>query len=129
MSPTNIYILQYIGTVLLKEYKLSETANDKPTMNIDDLILLLYHYWTRYTDHYAVEWERVQHALLILSIAYTSARPSTILQGRGKRDNDSLKYKDIQLFKVRNPQDRSKHIFIMMIRLRLMKGKRNKGVS
>jgi len=121
-------IMQFIGTDLREQYELEETSHDKPTMNVDDLLLLLYHHWALCTDHYAIERERIQHALLILFIVYTSARPGTIVEGGGYRNtNDCLKYKDIELFKVRDPEDTSKHILIMKIRLRLMKGKRNKG--
>ena len=120
-------ITQFIGTDLREQYELEETSDDKPTMNIDDLFLLLYHHWALCTDHYAIERERIQHALLILFIVYTSTRPGTIVEGGGyQNSNDCLKYKDIELFKVRDTEDASKHILIMNMRLRLMKGKRNK---
>lgn len=79
------------------------------------------------TDRYAIERERIQHALLILLMVYTTARPSTILPGNKSNSNDCIKDKDIELFKVRDPEDKSNHILVMKIRLRLMKGRRNKG--
>lgn len=60
-------------------------------------------------------------------MVYTTARPSTILPGNKSNSNDCIKYKDIELFKVRDPEDKSNHILVMKIRLRLMKGRRNKG--
>lgn len=118
---------QFIGVDLRVEYDLDETSDDKPTMNVDDLFLLLYHHWMLCTDRYAIERERIQHALLILLMVYTTARPSTILPGNKSNSNDCIKYKDIELFKVRDPEDKSNHILVMKIRLRLMKGRRNKG--
>ena len=32
------------------------------------------------TDYYPIEWQRVQHALLILLMAYTSARPGVLVE-------------------------------------------------
>lgn len=118
---------QFIGVDLRVEYDLDETLDDKPTMNVDALFLLLYHHWMLCTDRYAIERERIQHALLILLMVYTKARPSTILPGNKSNSNDCIKYKDIELFKVRDPEDKSNHILVMKIRLRLMKGRRNKG--
>lgn len=46
---------QFIGVDLRVEYDLDETSDDKPTMNVDDLFLLLYHHWMLCTDRYAIE--------------------------------------------------------------------------
>ncbi|KAI9770756.1 MAG: hypothetical protein M1840_003006 [Geoglossum simile] len=91
----------FISTVLRVEYDLSETAQVKPTMS---------------------------HALLILLMAYTSARPGALVEGSGYYNTgDCLKYKDIEIFKVRDPECPSRNILIMTVILRIMKGKRNKG--
>jgi len=114
--------------VLRVEYDLSETAQVKPTMSVDDLLQLLHHHWALCTDYYPVEQQRVQHALLILLMAYTSARPGALVEGSGYYNtNDCLKYKDIEIFKVRDPECPSRNILIMTVTLRIMKGKRYKG--
>ncbi len=98
-------------------------------MSVDDLLQLLHHHWALCTDYYAIERQRVQHALIILLMVYTSARPGALVEGNGYYDtNDCLKYKDIEIFKVRDPEMPSRNILIMMVTLRLMKGKRNKGL-
>jgi len=49
-------------------------------MNVDDLLLLLHHHWALSTDYYTIERERVQLALIILFMACTTARPSTLVK-------------------------------------------------
>ncbi|KAI9763720.1 MAG: hypothetical protein M1839_006318 [Geoglossum umbratile] len=118
----------FISTILRVEYDLSETAQVKPTMSVDDLLQLLHHFWALCTDYYPVERQRVQHALLILLMAYTSARPGALVEGSGYYNtNDCLKYKDIEIFEVRDSECPSRNILIMTVTLRIMKGKRNKG--
>ena len=98
-------------------------------MSVDDLLQLLHHHWALCTDYYSIERQRVQHALIILLMVYTSARPGTLVEGSGYYDTDDcLKYKDIEIFKVRDPEMPSRNILIMMVTLRLMKGRRNKGL-
>ena len=36
---------QFIGVDLRVKYDLDETSDDKPTMNVDDIFILLYHHW------------------------------------------------------------------------------------
>lgn len=58
---------------------------------------MLHYHWIVCTDYYPVERQRLQHTLLILLFASTSARPGTIIEGGGYYDeNDALKYKDIK---------------------------------
>ena len=60
----------------------------------------------------------------------TAARPGTIIEGGGYRqenESDSLKYKDIRLHLVKDPRNPTRRRLLMLIRLRLMKGYRNRG--
>lgn len=41
---------------------------------------------------------------------------------------DCLKYKDIQIFKVKG-QSQDDHVLLMIVTLRLMKGQRNKSLA
>jgi len=95
---------------------------------VDDLFVLLHYHWALSTAYYAVERERIQHAFVLIMVFSTTARPATLVEGGSYHDtNDCLKYKDVELFKIRDPDNHSRQIFLMRITLRLLKGKRNKG--
>ncbi|KAF7166244.1 hypothetical protein CNMCM5623_000001 [Aspergillus felis] len=60
----------------------------------------------------------------------TSARPGTLIESPGyMRCNDSLKWKDIELYMVKHPENPACQTLLMRVRHRLNKGKRNKGVA
>jgi hypothetical protein len=131
------------------EFEISELSSEKPVLCADDLLLSLQCHWAVSQDWFQTERQRIQLALLLLLIAYTAARPSTILEARhnvpeehaGPQHDkdflvslndadavpDSLKYKDIALYKMRDHGD-GEELFVMIITLRLMKGLRHKGV-
>lgn len=44
------------------------------------------------------------------------------------RSNDTLKWKDIELYMVKHPEDAKSQVLLMIVTHRLNKGKRNKGV-
>ncbi|MCJ1478742.1 hypothetical protein MMC13_007426 [Lambiella insularis] len=109
----------HIHSHLKEEHELSEISQFRATMNNDDAIC---------TDYYPTERQRLQHALLILLCAGTSARPGTLIEGGGYYDeNDALRYGDIKTHVVRNPEDPARKSVVMLITLRLMKGYRNRG--
>ena len=59
----------------------------------------------------------------------TTARPATLIEGCGYyNSNECLKYKDIEIFKVRDPTFPDQQVFLMKVTLRLMKGKRDAGL-
>ncbi|KAJ5284914.1 hypothetical protein N7524_000220 [Penicillium chrysogenum] len=61
-------------------------------------------------------------------MASTSARPRTLTLSTGyMRGNDALKWKDIELFIVKNPEDPGSQILLMKVQHRLNKGRRNEG--
>lgn len=97
-------------------------------MSVDDLYNLFTTFWCTSDHWYPTERERIQHALLLLLIVYTTARPSALLatDPYEKLDN-SLLYKDIRVFLVRDPQNPTKTLLLMLIKIRLNKGKRNVG--
>ena len=98
-------------------------------MNVDDFLLLLHHHWALSTDYYTIERERVQLALIILFMACTTTHPSTLVEGSGYYGtNDCLKYKDIEIFKIKDLGNPGYHVFLMRVKFHLMKGKRNKGL-
>jgi hypothetical protein len=88
--------------------------------------MLLHHHYAQCNVFFAHERERIQLVLFILLVMSTTARPSTLIEGCGY--NDSLKYKDIEVFKVWDPDAPSEQVLLMRIDLRLYKGRRNKGL-
>ena len=61
----------------------------------------------------------------------TTARPGTLVVSSGymRKGNDALKWKDIELFMVKHPEDPTCQTLLMRVRHRLNKGKRNQGVA
>ncbi|TQB71041.1 hypothetical protein MPDQ_007804 [Monascus purpureus] len=60
----------------------------------------------------------------------TSARPRTLVESEGyMRRPDSLKWKDIELYMVKHPENLACQTLLMRVKHRLNKGKRNKGVA
>jgi hypothetical protein len=61
---------------------------------------------------------------------YASARSGALVEGSSYHNSDDcLKYKDIEFYKVRDPENASRNILIMMMTLEIMKRKRNKDTS
>jgi hypothetical protein len=130
-------------------FTLSKIPKPKPVLGPDDLLVLLDHHWASCNDNYATERQRIQIAFLLLLVVYTTARPAAILETRrdttkedacSEEDSDflkskftvdaipdSLKYKDVKLFKIDDAEHPDEHIFIVIVTLRLMKGFRNNG--
>ncbi|KAK5110395.1 hypothetical protein LTR85_001273 [Meristemomyces frigidus] len=140
----------YTRAEISLEFELTQQRSDKRVMNIDDLLVLLHHHWAVCTAWFPTERQRVQLALLLLVIAYTGVRPCGVLEVPRTRtleeaedgDDpdfltsvrdpdarvDSLKYKDINMFKVKDPMSEREHVFLMIITSRLMKNNRHKGL-
>ena len=72
---------------------------------------------------------RHQHSTLRKMMTSISARPGILLEFSGyMRSNDALKWKDIELYMVKHPEDANCQVLLMRVKHRLNKGKRNKGV-
>ncbi|TGJ70084.1 hypothetical protein EYR41_006076 [Orbilia oligospora] len=133
--------LSYIRKVLKKKFNLEESTKDKPTANVDDLRVVLHHLWHFSNQHFAIERCRIQLAAVVLLICATSCRPGSLVEIREmEKDDDaaleskkkpkagdSLKYKDIELYLVRHPnQDLKGEVcLVMLLRNRLSKRSRN----
>lgn len=62
-------------------------------------------------------------------ITSTSARPGTLVESSGYiRVTNALKWKDIELYIVKHPDDPRGQVLLIKVTHRLNKGKRNKGV-
>lgn len=63
--------------------------------------MLLHHHYVLSTEYSAHEQERLQPGLFILLVMSTTARPAVIIKDSVYRGtNESLKYKDVELFQV-----------------------------
>jgi Protein of unknown function (DUF3435) len=70
----------------------------------------------------------VQFPLLLLMTAYTSSRPGALIKSSCVRgSNDALCYGDVVLRVLPNPEEPERHILVIEVTLRFMKGKRNKS--
>ena len=99
-------------------------------MNTDDFYGISVFNWTTCDDWYLTERDREQHWLTNLLCFATSARPGTVIEGGGYRqenDSDSIKYKDIVLHLVRDPRNSTRKRLVSLVQLRLKKGYRNRG--
>lgn len=53
----------------------------------------------------------------------TSARPGALIESSGYvHENDALKWKDIELFMVKHPEDPTSYVLLIKVRHRLNKG-------
>jgi hypothetical protein len=69
-------------------------------VNVDDLLTLSHYHWTRDANWFHTERQRVQLALLVLLIAYTSARPSAFLEMARKESLEEAKPGSAKAFRL-----------------------------
>jgi hypothetical protein len=113
---------------LIEAYELEETVSFKESMNCDDVLAILHHHWCLCADWYPDERQRVQHAMMILFCASTTARAGSIVESSGYYgQNDCIKYGDIRIYAVRDPDNPGHVMLLMLVMIRLLKGRRNMG--
>ena len=110
------------------EFDLSEESADKPTVDVDDVDKMLHCLWKNPKTIHATGREMVQHGLLINVLSYIGPRVSTILVTAGTKNKpNSVRYKDVELFIVRDKNDPSIARILMKLKLRFYKGHRGEG--
>ncbi len=113
---------------LIDEYELSEEGTFRQNMNSDDILSLYYFFWVIDDATYPLEGDRFQHWTMDLFCASTTARAGTVVESSCYYGhNDALRYGDIRLYAMRDPDNRQGVILGMHICLRLLKGRRNRG--
>ncbi|RHZ55164.1 uncharacterized protein CDV56_105607 [Aspergillus thermomutatus] len=118
-----------VCTTLTDEYELDLGAKTQPPVNIDDLLFSTYHLMAVTKVQFATVRCRHQHSTLRKMMTSTSARPGTLIESSGyMRSNDALKWKDIELYTVKHPDDPNCQVLLMRVKHRLNKGKRNRGI-
>lgn len=127
-------------SALVTDYGLDLYPREKPVLHVDDLHTLLFHHWALDTEVFPDERQRVQLAAIMLTAAYTAARPGSLVyvdthdqqRGRlGSTDGDvkepvkTLCYKHIALLLLRDDgQGRrgTRNTMVMEIDLTHVKG-------
>lgn len=96
-------------------------------MTVNDLYQVLHYHWIYDESVFAVERQRIQLALIMLMMVYTTSRPGTIVECSGYRgSNQALCYENITLRLVRDPSNPVQQVLIMEVQLTLYKGQREK---
>lgn len=115
-------------TTLSDEYELDMGAKTQPACSIDDLLFSTYHLLVACDVAFPTFRCQSQLSTLRKMMNSTSARPGTLVEPSGYMSDDALKWKDIELYMVKNPEDPKCQVLLMRISHRLNKVKGNKGV-
>lgn len=114
---------------LIPSYGLAETNKFRQNMSADDIFSLGHFFWVLDNSSYPNERLRVEHWVMIMFCASTTARGGTVVESScyfGR--NEAVEYGDVHLFAMRDPENPSEGIKLgMHVQLRLLKGKRNRG--
>jgi hypothetical protein len=111
--------------VLIDQFELKHTGRFRGVMNADDVINVLHYHWVLCNDYYP---EERQHAIMNIFCSSTTARAGTIVESSyyfGR--NEAVEYGDIELYTLRDNEYPGGVKLGMLIQLRLLKGRRNRG--
>lgn len=115
----------YSRITLIKDFNLDPILSPKESTNENDLHNLLIYLWTRDTHVYPVERQRIQQSFITLLIALTSVRPGALVESDSYIGTDeALRYRDVTLRLVRDPEILSQTVLLMEVTVTLWKGER-----
>ncbi|KAJ5120779.1 FluG domain protein [Penicillium bovifimosum] len=98
--------MKLVYTTLTDEYELNIGAKAQPLVNIDDLLFTVYHLLAFSNLSFPIFRYLFQLNTLRKMMTSISVRPGTLVESLGYiRHNDTLKYKDIELYIVKDPKD------------------------
>ncbi|KAJ5084902.1 hypothetical protein NUU61_009481 [Penicillium alfredii] len=118
-----------VNGTLSDQYEIELSAHEQPPFNIDDLLFTTYHLLVWCPITFPTVRSIFQLNTLRKMMTSTSARPGTLIESSGYlHENDALKWKDIELFMVKHPENPTSQMLLMRVRHRLNKGRRNEGV-
>ena len=122
-------VSQYVESVLIKNYNLGLLGKPKDAWGSDAIFELALHFWALNDDWYPTERDRVQHYLMNIFCACTTARAGSVVESSCYYGtNEAVTYGDVRLFVVRDPSNGPEAVKIGgHQKLRLLKGRRNKG--
>jgi hypothetical protein len=113
---------------LIDQFELKETGRFRGAVNADDVVSILYHHWVLSDDYFPEERQRVQLAIMNIFCSSTTARAGTVVESScyfGR--NEAVEYRDIELYALRDNEFPGGVKLGMLIQLRLLKGRRNRG--
>ena len=113
---------------LIDQFELKQTGRFRGVVNADDVLGILHHHWVLCNDYYPGERQRLQHAIMDIFCASTTARAGTVVESScyfGR--NEAVEYGDIELYIVRDNKFPGGVKLGMLVQLRLLKGRRNRG--
>ncbi|EGX47257.1 hypothetical protein AOL_s00091g1 [Orbilia oligospora ATCC 24927] len=115
-------VKEFIRVEMKNLHDLEESTDVKDVANADDMFLLLCHHWKQSETIFPIERCRIQLSLYILLACATGSRPSLFIDRE-----DCLKYKDLILSKVRDPNQPTGQKLLLMLDNRLQKGQKNES--
>jgi hypothetical protein len=107
---------RYIEGPLTEEYGLDNSETEKPLLEADDFVELLQYYWASDINVFPNERQRVQVAATPSLAAFTSSRPTTIL---------NLEYRDLDLY-VDKDRKTGRHVQKLGVRLTKTKSRQKR---
>jgi hypothetical protein len=113
--------------VLIGQFELKHTGRFRGAMNADNVVSVL-HRWVLCNDYYPEGRQRLQHAIMNIFCSSTTAGAGTIVESScyfGR--NEAVEYGDIELYALRDNEYPGGVKLGMLIQLRLLKGRRNRG--
>jgi hypothetical protein len=113
---------------LIDQFELKETGRFRGVVNADDVVGIQYHHWVLCDDYYPEERQRLQHVMMNIFCSSTTSRAGTIVESScyfGR--NEAVEYGDIELYALRDTEYPGGVKLGMLVQLRLLKGRRNRG--
>jgi hypothetical protein len=119
---------QFIMDILIDQFELEETGRFRAVPNANDVVAILYHHWVLNDDYFPEERQRLQLAIMDIFCASTTARAGTVFESSCYfGQNEAVEYRDIEIYAVRDDNYPGGVKLGMLIQLRLLKGRRNRG--
>ena len=121
------YGSQYLQTTFCQKFSLVRGTKQTYTVGHHTLLGMIHYHWTFDESLFTIERERVQLVTVLLFLAYTGARPGSILESgtTGIRGSgQAMLYRDLKL-KLLQPSDGSS-LLVLEVTIRLEKGKRTR---
>jgi Protein of unknown function (DUF3435) len=114
--------------ILIEQFELKQTGRFRGVMDADDFLAILHYHWVLCDDYYPEERQRLQHAVMDIFCSSTTAHAGTVVESSCNYGrNEAVEYRDIELYAVRHNEYPGDVKLGMLIQLRLLKGRRNRG--
>jgi hypothetical protein len=119
---------QFIMDTLIDLFELEQTGQFRGAMNADDVLGFLHYHWVLCNDYYPEERQRLQHVIMDIFCSSITARAGIVVESScyfGR--NEAVEYRDIKLYALRDSRFPGGVKLGLLVQLRLLKGRRNRG--